>query len=78
MACLAGSVMRVSLCCSRAVKFGIHSAPDFVKTGSRSGAISSTRPRTGSSTISVTNRSTASRGVSAVVSAAIAVLHTSS
>ena len=60
------------------MKLGIQSAPERVSTGSTSGASSSTRPRTGSSTISATNRSTASRGVLADSKAAIARVHTSS
>ena len=73
MACTAGSVMRVSLCCSSSMKLGIQSAPDRVSTGSTAGASSSTRPRVGSSTISATNRSTASRAVVDDVSVDIAL-----
>ena len=58
------------------MKLGIHSAPDFVSTGSRPGAINSTRPRTGSSTMRATKRSTASRGVVDDVRVVIAVLQT--
>ena len=54
------------------MKLGIHSAPERVSTGSTSGASSSTRPRAGSSTISATNRSTASRAVVDDVSVDIA------
>ncbi|EUA92698.1 hypothetical protein I551_0770 [Mycobacterium ulcerans str. Harvey] len=57
---------------------GIQSAPERVSTGSTAGAKSRTRPRTGSSTISATNRSTASRGVFADISVAIARVQTSS
>ena len=75
---IAGSVILVSLRCSSPMKLGIHSAPDRMRTGSASGARSSTRPRTGSSTIIATNCSTASRGVVAVASADIARVQTSS
>ena len=45
------------------MKLGIQSAPDRVSTGSTAGASSGTRPRIGSSTVSATIRSTASRAV---------------
>ncbi|CFS36341.1 Uncharacterised protein [Mycobacterium tuberculosis] len=70
--------MRDNLRCSNSMKLGIHSAPDRVRAGSTAGASNSTRPRTGSSTISSTNCSTASRGVCADVRVAIARVQTSS